>query len=97
MFHPENALTQMSLPHPIWFAIDAQDIRTPVEGRWKAFRERHEPGTSVPRTRAEPPRGAAIVYGVWKADGSRWQTITLLVPLAGVLGLIGALIAHWVL
>jgi hypothetical protein len=85
----------MALPHPIWFGIAPKDIREPVEARWTAFKDRHDGSTSVPRTKAEPPRGTPIVYGVWKADGSPGQTIKFFVPLAGVLGLFGALVAYW--
>lgn len=95
MFYPEDKVTQMALPHPIWFGIDAKDIREPVEARWKAFKDRHDVSTSVPRTKVEPARGTPIVYGVWKVDGSAWQTIKFFVPLAGVLGLFGALIVYW--
>jgi hypothetical protein len=95
MFFPEEVSTQMALPHPIWFSIDAKDIREPVEARWKAFKDRHDSTTSVPRTNVEASRGTPIVYGRWKADGSPWQTIRFFVPLAGVLGLFGALIAYW--
>jgi hypothetical protein len=95
MFYPEEKQTQVALPHPLWLGIDAKDIRDPVEARWKAFRDRRDVGTSVPQTKAAPPRGPTQVYGRWAADGSIWQRISFLVPLAGVLGLTFALIARW--
>jgi hypothetical protein len=95
VFYPEEKQTQVALPHPLWLGIDAKDIRAPVEARWKAFRDRRDAGACVPQTKAPPPRGQTQVYGRWAPDGSTWQRISFLVPLAGVLGLTFALIARW--
>jgi hypothetical protein len=94
MFRPKGALMQMALPHPmLWFRIDPKDLRDPVEARWKAFRDRR--GTSVPTTKAQPPRGAALVYGKWSPKLTRWQAVLIVVPLIGILAVLTNAIGVW--
>ena len=97
IFVPKGSLMQMALAHPIWFKIEAKDIREPVEARWKAFRDRREPTTSVPRTnsrtatsrtKAEPSREPAQVYGKWLPRLTPWKAVQYIVPLIGILAVL---------
>jgi hypothetical protein len=99
VFRPKGALMQMALAHPNWFKIGPKDIREPVEARWKAFRERRGPATSVPstnaRTKAEPPRGGAQVYGASSLKLSPWQAVLCIVPLIGILAVVTNAMELW--
>jgi hypothetical protein len=72
---------QMVLHHEL-FAIAPRDIRGPLEARWQAFRAAP---ASVPSTAATPPQ----IYGAWSIHGPLWQTAMFLVPIIGILAILG--------
>lgn len=95
MFRPKGALMQMALPPCTWFKINPRDIREPVEARWKAFRDRRERATSVPMTKAEPPRGPAQAYGTWSPRLTPWQAVQFILPLIGILAVLAHAVGVW--
>lgn len=88
MFQPKDSMMQVMLSFYLWFRIEPKDIREPVDARWKAFRARYKPGTSVPATKAEPSRGPAVVYGAWSTKLTPWQAAQFIVPMAGIVAVL---------
>jgi hypothetical protein len=82
MFRPKGALMQMVV-NSADIAVDPEDFRLPIEARWKAFRDQP---TSVPQSGG--PRGTSVVYGRWSIDGSWWQAIQFLAPLASMAAIV---------
>lgn len=76
MFQPKGAMMQMVLTSPE-LIVDFDDYLSPVETRWKAFRER--PSADAP-ARADAARQA---YGRWSYDGSWLQTLMFVLPILG--------------
>lgn len=70
---------QMVLTGP-GLAVDLEDLRGPIEARWHAFRD--QPPLADPALAAPPE--APIIYGRWRPDGTWWQAIKLLAPLAAL-------------
>lgn len=83
MFRPKGELMQMAL-NSAEVAVGADDYRVPIEARWKAFRD--QPESSVPIVDGRP--GESIVYGRWSRDGSWWQAVKFLAPLAAMLAVV---------
>jgi hypothetical protein len=82
--HPESEQFMMQVVlYPRTFSVAPEDIREPVEARWKAFRNEPPPA----RSDAKPIPEARQVYGTWSIDGSLWQAIKFLVPLIGIIAL----------
>lgn len=82
MFRPRGAAMQMILNNPE-LVVAPEDFRAPIEARWRAFR--HGP---VSPLSSSGPTGKSIVYGRWSIDGSWWQVIKYLAPLAGAAGVV---------
>ena len=83
MFRSKGELMQMAL-NSTEVAVGADDYRIPIEARWKAFRD--QPESSVPIVDGRP--GESIVYGRWSRDGSWWQAVKFLAPLAAMLAVV---------
>lgn len=79
MFRPSGEMMQMVLSSPE-LVVAPENIRRPIEVRWKKYRELPHP-TPPPEVRQDPPH---IVYGRWAFDGSLWQSIRFLAPLVGL-------------
>jgi len=82
MFVPNGSLMQMVLTCPD-LLVTSEDLRAPIEARWKEFRERSL--AAVPPTTTTP-----VVFGRWSFDRSWWQISMLALPLLAAI----AVIAH---
>jgi hypothetical protein len=83
VFSPAGSSMQMVL-HYTLFSIPPEQVRKPVEARWKAFR--NEQPSSLPGARPIAP--TREVYGAWSIHGSLWQAIKFLVPLIGIIAIL---------
>jgi hypothetical protein len=94
----KDSFMQMVLHHQT-FAIDAKDIREPVEARWKAFRSGppSAPGDAKPIAAAGQgsDKVSRQVYGAWSIDGSLWQAIKFLVPIIGIVAILADSTGIW--
>jgi hypothetical protein len=82
MFRPNGEMMQMAL-NSAEVAASPEDYRGPLETRWKAFRDQPR---STHETGGSPDPN--VVYGRWSIDGSWWQAIQFLAPLAGMIAVV---------
>lgn len=78
MFRPKGAMMQVVLTSSD-VSVKPEEYRSPIEARWKAFRDRP---VSVPQVGSV--QGPPVTYGRWSFDGSWWQSLMFLAPLAGM-------------
>jgi len=87
MFVPNGPLMQMVLTSPE-LVVAPNDIRVPIEARWKAFREL--PAQDLPAS-----TGVPLVFGRWSIDGSWWQVSMLAMPILVAIGVVVQAAGFW--
>ncbi len=80
MFVPDGSLMQMVLTSPD-LLVTSEDLRAPIEARWKEFRER-------PAAVLSPSAATSVVFGRWSMDGSWWQISMLALPLLAAIAVV---------
>ena len=79
MFRPKGAMMQVVLTQAE-VTVDPKHLHVPIEARWTAFRDR---AASVPDVGSAS--GPPIDFARWSIDGSPWQAIMFLAPIAGMI------------